>query len=51
MTRTPGPTLRETMRATGARLLVGYDQPGGWPRTLPDWPARDAAFGRWRVAP
>jgi hypothetical protein len=51
VTRTPGPTLRETMRTTGARLLIGYDRPGGWPRTLPDWPAGDAHFGRWRVAP
>jgi hypothetical protein len=51
VTRTPAPTLRETMRATGAGLVVGYDRAGGWPRTLPDWPAGDAHFGRWRVAP
>jgi hypothetical protein len=47
VTRTPGPTLRETMLTTGAQLVVGYD--GGWPRRLPDWPTRDLRFGHWRV--
>jgi hypothetical protein len=51
VTRTPRPTLRETMRATGARFVVGYDHPGGWPRTLPDWPAGASRFGHWRLAP
>jgi hypothetical protein len=49
VTREPGPTVADTLRTTGARLLVGYDQDGGWPRRLPDWPARDLRFGRWRV--
>jgi hypothetical protein len=49
VTREPGPTVAETLRATGARFLVGYDQAGGWPRRLPDWPARDLRFGRWRL--
>ena len=48
-TRTPQATVAETMRATGARIIAGYDQPGGWPRTLPDWPKDDLRFGRWRV--
>jgi hypothetical protein len=26
------------MLATGARFVVGYDRPNGWPRRLPDWP-------------
>jgi 4-amino-4-deoxy-L-arabinose transferase-like glycosyltransferase len=50
VTRTPRATVQETMRATGARFVVGYDRPGGWPRTLPDWPREAVSFGRWRVA-
>jgi hypothetical protein len=49
VTREPGPTVAETLRATGARFLVGYDQDRGWPRRLADWPARDVRFGHWRV--
>lgn len=58
VTREPRATVAESMRATGARFVVGYDRPDGqgWPRRLPDWPAPDAAhpnidpkIGRWRV--
>ena len=47
ITRTPRATVRESLLSTGALLMVGYDRPGGWPRTLPDWPAarRDSATG------
>ena len=50
VTREPRATVAESMRATGARFVVGYDSRRLAAR-LPDWPARDAAFGRWRVAP
>ena len=49
VTRTPRATVAETMSATGARFIAGYDQPGGWPRTLPDWPAGALHIGRWRL--
>ena len=49
VTRTPRATATETMLATGARFLAGYDRPGGWPRTLPDWPADAAHIGHWRL--
>jgi len=49
VTREPRATVAETLRATGAQFLVGYDQDGGWPRRLPDWPAHGVRFGRWRV--
>jgi hypothetical protein len=53
VTREPRATAAESMNATGARFLVGYDRPGGWPRRLPDWPAaeiEEGKIGRWRVA-
>jgi dolichyl-phosphate-mannose-protein mannosyltransferase len=49
VTREPGPTVAATVRATGARFLAGYDQDGGWPHRLPDWPADDLRFGHWRL--
>jgi hypothetical protein len=52
VTREPRATAVDSMNATGARFLAGYDRPGGWPRRLPDWPRRqigEAQFGRWRV--
>ena len=49
VTRTPRATVAETMAATGARFVAGYDHPGGWPHTLPDWPASAVRFGRWRL--
>jgi 4-amino-4-deoxy-L-arabinose transferase-like glycosyltransferase len=49
VTREPRDTVAETLRATGARFLVGYDRDGGWPRRLPDWPARAVRFGHWRL--
>ncbi|MFL5304347.1 MAG: ArnT family glycosyltransferase [Polyangia bacterium] len=47
ITRTPRATVRESLLSTGAMLMVGYDRPGGWPGTLPDWPARSRKFGHW----
>ena len=39
VTREPRATVADSMRATGARFLVGYDRRRtGWPRRLPDWP-------------
>jgi hypothetical protein len=62
VTREPRATLADTMLATGARFVVGYDRQDGqdeidgtpgWPRRLPDWPAagdaRQVSIGRWRV--
>jgi hypothetical protein len=49
VTRTPRATVAETMTATGARFIAGYDRPGGWPLTLPDWPATAQHIGRWRL--
>jgi 4-amino-4-deoxy-L-arabinose transferase-like glycosyltransferase len=49
ITRTPRGTVRDSLLSTGALLMVGYDQPGGWPRTLPDWPRRGQSFGHWIV--
>ena len=49
ITRTPRATVRESLLSTGAMLMVGYDRPGGWPRTLPDWPAASRRFGHWIV--
>jgi hypothetical protein len=50
VTREPRATVAESMRATGARFLVGYDRQDGWPRRLPDWPAAtDARIGHWRI--
>jgi hypothetical protein len=49
VTREPRATVAESMSATGARIIVGYDDEGGWPRRLPDWPADDVRIGRWRV--
>ena len=46
ITRTPAPTVRESLLSTGALLMVGYDRAGGWPRTLPDWP-QGRRFGNW----
>jgi len=52
VTREPRATVAESMLATGARFVVGYDHDPslGWPRRLPDWP-RDGGtpIGRWRV--
>jgi hypothetical protein len=50
VTREPEPTVAATMRATGARFVVGYDEDGGWPRRLPDWPRDAVAIGHWRIA-
>ena len=54
VTREPRATVAETMRATGARFVVGYDNDGGWPRRLPDWPTAPAREVRevrevWRI--
>ena len=62
VTREPRATVAESMQATGARFLVGYDRQdridgqgviAGWPSRLPDWPARgskqDVQIGRWRI--
>jgi hypothetical protein len=52
VTREPRATVADSMRATGARFVVGYDRPDGtgWPRRLPDWPGDGGTrFGRWRV--
>ena len=53
VTREPRATVGESMRATGARFVVGYDgKDGGWPRRLPDWPtapAQQTRIGQWRV--
>ena len=49
VTREPRATAAESMAATGARFLAGYDRPGGWPRRLPDWPSTDVKIGRWRI--
>jgi hypothetical protein len=51
VTREPRATVAASAAATGARWLAGYDQPGGWPRRLPDWPPDAMAFGRWRLIP
>jgi len=52
VTREPRATVAESMLATSARFVVGYDHDPslGWPRRLPDWP-RDGGtpIGRWRV--
>ena len=44
-------TVAESLAATGARFLVGYDRAdgSGWPQRLPDWPREENRFGRWRV--
>jgi 4-amino-4-deoxy-L-arabinose transferase-like glycosyltransferase len=52
VTREPRATVGESMRATGARFVVGYDKDKGWPRRLPDWPTsrtREIRIGHWRV--
>ena len=58
VTREPRATVGESMRATGARFMVGYDRDGGWPRRLPDWPTepdpqdrqdRQDRIGHWRI--
>jgi hypothetical protein len=58
VTREPRATVGESMRATGARFVVGYDKDKGWPRRLPDWPTspttqtrqtREVRIGHWRV--
>ncbi|HVT07245.1 MAG TPA: glycosyltransferase family 39 protein [Polyangia bacterium] len=53
ITRTPRATVRDSLLSTGAQLIVGYDRPGGWPRTLPDWPRAGRktgqTFGHWIV--
>jgi 4-amino-4-deoxy-L-arabinose transferase-like glycosyltransferase len=49
ITRAPRATARESLLATGAQLIVGYDRPGGWPARLADWPARGPRFGHWTV--
>jgi 4-amino-4-deoxy-L-arabinose transferase-like glycosyltransferase len=47
ITRTPRGTVRDSLLSTGALLMAGYDRPGGWPRTLPDWPQGGKRFGHW----
>ena len=52
VTREPRATVGESMRATGARFVVGYDKDRGWPRRLPDWPTSPTTqtrIGHWRV--
>jgi hypothetical protein len=56
VTREPRATVADSLLATGARFLVGYDRPDGrgWPQRLPDWPRDNdpnaaAHFGRWRI--
>ena len=49
ITRIPRATVRDSLLSTGAQLMVGYDQAGGWPRTLPDWPHSGRHFGHWIV--
>ena len=50
VTREPRATVADSMLATGARFVVGYDRDLGWPRRLPDWPKDGGTpFGRWRV--
>jgi Dolichyl-phosphate-mannose-protein mannosyltransferase len=53
VTREPRATVADSMQATGARFVVGYDRQTGWPSRLPDWPAREARrdvqIGRWRI--
>jgi hypothetical protein len=52
VTREPHATLAETMRATGARFVVGHassEGRSGWPDRLPDWPAAAERVGRWRI--
>ena len=52
VTREPRATVAESMRATGARFLVGYDRADGtgWPRRLPDWPSDGRSARRIRSA-
>ncbi len=49
ITRTPRATVRDSLLSTGALFMVGHDHPGGWPRTLPDWPREGRRFGDWIV--
>jgi 4-amino-4-deoxy-L-arabinose transferase-like glycosyltransferase len=50
VTRTPGPTVAETRRTTGARWLAGRAEGAdAWPRLLPDWPGDAVALGQWRL--
>jgi hypothetical protein len=55
VTRTPRATVADTMQATGARFVAGYerDDGTGWPQRLPDWPVLDVRgevrIGHWRV--
>jgi 4-amino-4-deoxy-L-arabinose transferase-like glycosyltransferase len=51
VSREPGATVAETMRATGARWMAALDddRPAGWMRRLPDWPADALELGRWRL--
>ena len=49
VTREPRATVAASAAATGAAWVAGYDQPGGWPSRLPDWPSDARAFGRWRL--
>jgi 4-amino-4-deoxy-L-arabinose transferase-like glycosyltransferase len=49
ITRAPRATARDSLLSTGAQLMVGYDRPGGWPGTLPDWPRQGRRFGHWIV--
>ena len=54
VTREPRATLAESMLATGARFVVGYDRQDGrdgqgttgWPRRLPDWPKQGSAVSQ-----
>jgi 4-amino-4-deoxy-L-arabinose transferase-like glycosyltransferase len=43
VTREPRATVADSLSATGARFLVGYDRSDGtgWPQRLPDWPKPD----------
>jgi hypothetical protein len=50
VTREPRGTVAESMLATGARFVVGYEREHGWPHRLSDWPADGGTpIGRWRV--
>jgi len=54
VTREPRATLAESMLATGARFVVGYDRQdgiAGWPRRLPDWPREGSVPSRLGAVP
>jgi hypothetical protein len=51
VTRTPGETVAETKRATGARWIAARaDGEGAWARLMPDWPSDALELGQWRLS-